>query len=75
MSPASTAPVALASDGSISIEPGEESLDSIEQRVILSTLARYDGNRTRTAKALGVSLRTGRNKIRDYKAKGIVVPE
>ncbi len=63
------------SSDAISIEPGEESLDSIEQRVILGTLARYDGNRTRTAKALGVSLRTVRNKIRDYKSKGITVPE
>jgi DNA-binding NtrC family response regulator len=31
-----------------------------------STLAKMNGNRTRTAEALGVSLRTVRNKIRDY---------
>ena len=53
---------------------GEESLAEIEQRIILSTLARFEGNRTRSAEALGISLRTLRNRLRDYREQGITIP-
>jgi DNA-binding NtrC family response regulator len=46
----------------------------IEQELMLQTLARCDGNRTRAARVLGVSVRTLRNKIRQYSADGIHVP-
>jgi DNA-binding NtrC family response regulator len=46
----------------------------IERELMLQTLARYDGNRTRAARVLGVSVRTLRNKIRQYSAEGIDVP-
>ncbi|MBX9711011.1 MAG: helix-turn-helix domain-containing protein [Xanthobacteraceae bacterium] len=46
----------------------------IERELILLTLARCEGNRTHAARILGVSVRTLRNKIREYSAHGIDVP-
>jgi DNA-binding protein Fis len=37
---------------------------------VLQTLAHCDGNRTHAARVLGVSVRTMRNKIRQYAADG-----
>ena len=46
----------------------------IERELVLQTLARCDGNRTRAARVLALSVRTLRNKIRQYSAEGIEVP-
>jgi DNA-binding NtrC family response regulator len=49
-------------------------LREIERELVLATLADTDGNRTETARLLGVSIRTLRNKINEYAAKGIDIP-
>ncbi|ACI94143.1 helix-turn-helix, Fis-type [Afipia carboxidovorans OM5] len=46
----------------------------IERELVLQTLARCSGNRTQAALMLGMSIRTLRNKIRQYTAHGIDVP-
>jgi transcriptional regulator with PAS, ATPase and Fis domain len=52
--------------------PGQ-TLDDIERNVILEALTYHQGNRTHTAKALGISIRTLRNKLADYRRLGIQV--
>lgn len=43
-----------------------QTLADVERRLILQTLRHCHGNRTRTADMLGISLRTIRNKLREY---------
>ncbi|MEK6579985.1 MAG: sigma-54 dependent transcriptional regulator [Bdellovibrionota bacterium] len=52
--------------------PGR-TLDDIERSVILEALKYHHGNRTHTARALGISIRTLRNKLADYRRIGIQV--
>ena len=49
-------------------------IEAIERELVLQTLARCDGNRTRAARVLGFSVRTLRNKIRQYATDGLDVP-
>jgi two-component system response regulator FlrC len=44
-------------------------LDEMERRLISRTLAETNGNRTHAAKSLGISIRTLRNKLKEYKEK------
>src|SRR3954454_3914653 len=46
----------------------------VERDLILETLAHTHGNRTLTAQLLGVSVRSLRNKISEYSAKGFHIP-
>ena len=55
-------PPGVVADG---LHPGL-SLRELEKRLLEKTLQATAGNRSRTAELLGVSLRTVRNKIRDY---------
>ena len=47
----------------------------VERDLILETLRQCLGNRTRAAALLGISIRTLRNKLNDYAANGIAVPQ
>jgi two-component system response regulator FlrC len=51
------------------VAPGR-TVTEVEKDLILSTLERLNGNRTHAAKALGVSVRTIRNRLREYKLAG-----
>jgi DNA-binding NtrC family response regulator len=50
-------------------------IKDIERDLVLETLATTDGNRTVSARLLGVSIRTLRNKITEYAADGVEVPD
>jgi two-component system response regulator FlrC len=49
------------------IDTGGRSIAELERDVILTTLERLNGNRTHTAKALGLTVRTIRNRLRKYR--------
>lgn len=49
-------------------------VEEIECELLLHTLACHHGSRTHAARALGISIRTIRNKIHAYEAAGIAVP-
>ena len=49
-------------------------VDEVERDLILETLVHCLGNRTRAAEILGISIRTLRNKLHEYRAQGVAVP-
>jgi two-component system response regulator FlrC len=50
------------------------SVREMEMRLILDALKSMNGNRTRAASVLGITSRTLRNKIREYREQGVAVP-
>lgn len=50
------------------------SVADVERRLIVDTLAHTLGNRTRAATILGISIRTLRNKLKQYGEEGMVIP-
>jgi len=71
----------LPSPDSLALAPSEivpmligSTVEAIERELVLQTLARCDGNRTHAARVLGVSVRTLRNKIRQYANAGLDIP-
>jgi DNA-binding NtrC family response regulator len=48
-------------------------VEEVERELILETLSHCLGNRTRAAEILGISIRTLRNKLGEYRSAGIVV--
>ncbi|MBV1835605.1 sigma-54 dependent transcriptional regulator [Acetobacter estunensis] len=73
-------PLATIPDSSASTETAERSpwvghkMEEVEQALILDTLSHTEGNRTHAASLLGISIRTLRNKLRDYTDRGVTVP-
>jgi two-component system response regulator FlrC len=51
-------------------QPGNGSLWEMERDLIFKTLVRVKENRTHAAKELGISIRTLRNKLREYRDQG-----
>lgn len=49
-------------------------LADVERELILQTLRRHQGNRTRAADRLGISVRSLRDRIRNYRNQGKSVP-
>ncbi|MBB5690535.1 sigma-54-dependent Fis family transcriptional regulator [Roseomonas alkaliterrae] len=49
-------------------------VEEVERDLIIETLSHCLGNRTRAAEMLGISIRTLRNKLHEYRAAGIAVP-
>ena len=47
----------------------------VETHFILETLKSHNGNRTHSAKTLGISLRTLRNKINEFAVQGFEIPQ
>ena len=67
------APVAWAGQGRMATLVGRK-VEDVERELILETLSHCLGNRTRAAEILGISIRTLRNKLHEYRAAGAVVP-
>jgi two-component system, response regulator FlrC len=73
------APLRLSDDGAGSSSQGSQGMvgrtvADVERDLILSTLQHYLGNRTHAANILGISIRTLRNKLQQYRQEGMVVP-
>jgi DNA-binding NtrC family response regulator len=51
---------------------GTVTLETVERRTIVATLQRFGGHRDRTARALGIGVRTLGMKLRAWKTAGLV---
>ena len=51
-----------------------QTVAEMEQQLILDTLEHCAGNRTHAANILGISIRTLRNKLKEYSEAGVAVP-
>jgi two-component system response regulator FlrC len=73
------APLRMAEDGAGASSQGSQGMvgrtvADVERDLILSTLQHCLGNRTHAANILGISIRTLRNKLQQYRQEGMVVP-
>jgi transcriptional regulator with PAS, ATPase and Fis domain len=48
------------------VQPGQAKLEDVEKFLILATLRRTRYNRTKTAKLLGIGIRTLQRKLKQY---------
>ena len=56
------------------VGPMGRTVADVEQDLILETLTHCLGNRTHAAHILGISIRTLRNKLKEYTEAGVSVP-
>jgi len=70
--------VASGASGQAADAPGFEAevmpLEEMERRMILKSLDKTQGNRTQAAELLGISVRTLRNKLAEYRKLGMNIP-
>jgi DNA-binding NtrC family response regulator len=71
--PAGAAPPRPDAPGGVAALVGRR-VEEVERDLILETLTHCLGNRTRAAEILGISIRTLRNKLHEYRAQGVAVP-
>jgi DNA-binding NtrC family response regulator len=71
--PASAVPAPAPTRNGVSSLVGRR-MEEVERDLILETLTHCLGNRTRAAEILGISIRTLRNKLGEYRAAGLPVP-
>jgi len=80
MAPDSTtgAPVSAGAEGEVDGQGGNlvgKTVAEVERDLIIDTLKHCLGNRTHAANILGISIRTLRNKLNQYNADGVTVPQ
>ncbi|NND61062.1 MAG: sigma-54-dependent Fis family transcriptional regulator, partial [Gammaproteobacteria bacterium] len=61
-------PAGASSGSGLDVQPGTPLAD-VEKQVILSTLDKFGDDKKRTAEALGVSVKTLYNKLKQYRAE------
>ena len=54
------------------VQPGQAKLEDVEKFLILATLRRTRYNRTKTAKLLGIGIRTLQRKLNQYSAEPVL---
>ncbi len=59
-------------ESKIVVSPGDKTLEEIERDTIVATLHRFNGHRQRTAKALGIGVRTLGLKLKKWKDEQLV---
>lgn len=76
-SDAESAPVETAAAAGVTPAPASVgmTISEVERDLILNTIKDFGGNRTKAAEVLGVTVRTLRNKLNEYRAAGIDVEE
>ena len=57
-------------EGELAVMP----LHEMERRLIIKSLDQTSGNRTQAAELLGISVRTLRNKLNEYRGQGLIIP-
>ncbi len=67
---AASGAVAMDGERAVALRPGA-TVQEMERKLIEITLEETGGNKTHAAKMLGISLRTLRNKLNEYQAKGL----
>lgn len=69
---AATHSAVAAANTSAAANNGMQTLREVERQMILQALRANDNNRTHAAEILGISVRTLRNKLHEYRSQGII---
>src|SRR6201999_1296348 len=77
IAPCCSPPVQHAVNNAVAVTRGlvGRTVADVERDLILDTLDHCLGNRTHAANILGISIRTLRNKLREYSSSGLAIPQ